>query len=193
MKKLLLTALFLSALLVSLVGTAAAAPLAGGGITLLSVDYLPGKGPVFTFQVNGHFSRSDLKGFVHVEDGADYDLHCTQVDEMTVKCTTSDKVAGKNVALTWGGSTFWASVPATHPYCYAIWDWWDFTNNQWTNFGPHCQAEAAQFGDLLIYEVPDPAGSYDSLVVFFDYDVSGNCEPAVPYNGGAYYYPFCPY
>ncbi len=194
MKKVLLTTLFLLAMLVSLIGTVAAAPLSSGTITLLSVEYVPGKGPVFTFHVSGQFSKSDLKGFVHVEGGEDFEVTCTQVDDETVKCGTSKAAAGKNVSITWGGSTFWASVPvATEPaapeYCYSIWDWWDFTDYEWTDFGPHCQETPAQAFDELTYS---PDGIEEGWVVFFDEDVSDYCLYPVPYNGPAYYFPWCP-
>jgi len=36
-------------------------------------------------------------------------------------------------------------------------------------------------------------GSFESdPVEFFDEDISGNCDPPVPYNGPAYYFPGCP-
>ena len=69
-----------------LIGTAAAVPQGAGTATLVSVQYVPGKGPVFTFSVSGKFSKANLKGSLHVKGGADYDLYCTQVDKSTVKC-----------------------------------------------------------------------------------------------------------
>ena len=193
MKKYLLTVLVVFSMLVMLVGTAAAAPLAAGTATLVGVEYVPGKGPVFTFSVSGKFSKADLKGSLQVEGGASFNLHCTKVDDSTVKCTASKKVAGENVVLSWGGGTFWAHVPGAPEFCYSIWDWWDFTGNEWTDFGPNCQPMRANAGDTITYTVPDPSGSFESdPVEFFDEDVSGNCDPPVPYNGPAYYFPGCP-
>jgi len=176
-----------------LVGTAAAAPKAAGAATLVSVQYVPGKGPVFTFSVSGKFSKADLKGSLHVEGGADYNLHCTKVDESTVKCSASGKISGVNVSLTWGGSKYWAFVPeAPAPFCYSIWDWWEFTDYEWTDFGPHCQETPAHQWDELTYTVPDPNGSYEGWVVFYAVDVSDYCPSPVLYSGPAYYYPGCP-
>ena len=205
MKKYLITILAVLVMLVIQVGSIAAAPLANGIVTFVSVSHGE-NGPVFTFNVNGKFSKAELKGSLHVEGGADYDLHCTQVDKDTVKCTTSDKVASVNVSLSWGGSTFWAFVPEAPPppvpasvpnmapteYCYSIWDWWQFTSYEWTDFGPHCQDAPANDGDVIIYTVPDPDGSYESWVEFYEEDVSDYCLSPVPYNGPAYYYPGCP-
>lgn len=193
-------ALVILSLLVALVGIAAAPP-SSGVIRLVSVQYVPNKGPVFTFEVSGKFPRSALKGIVYVQGGGNYPLYCTQVDENTVKCSTSQKVSDINVSLTWGGSTFWtyvpeAPTPPTPPsgptrYCYSIWDWWDFTDNQWTDFGPHCQDVPAKAGDTTTYTVPSPLGSFESDPVdFYEEDVS-KCEPPA-YNGPAYYYPGCP-
>ena len=77
------------------IGTVSAAPLASGTATLVGVDYIPGKSPVFTFSVNGHFSNSELNGSLHVEGGRDFALHCLQIDANTVKCTAPKKAAGK--------------------------------------------------------------------------------------------------
>lgn len=192
MKKYLITIFALLAMLVIQVGSVAAAPMADGTATLVSVSH--GKnGPVFTFSVSGKFSKAELKGSLHVEGGADYSLHCTQVDETTVKCTTSDKVTGVNVSLSWGGSTFWTfvpEVPGPTQYCYSIWDWWDFTGFEWTDFGPYCQDMPAEEGDIIFYTVPDPNGSFEFPSMFLEENIfEGYCDA---WAGPAYYYPGCP-
>ena len=195
MKKYLVTILVLLSMLIVQVGTVAAASMASGTVSLVSVSH-GFKGPIFTFTVSGDFSKKDLKGAVHVQGGADYGLHCAQKDDTTVTCTTSDKVSGVNVSVTFGGSTFWTYVPEapSEPiqYCYSIWDWWYFTDNQWTDFGSHCQDTPATQGDVIIYEVPDPNGSFESWAEFYENDVSSYCPSPVPYNGPAYYFPGCP-
>jgi len=193
MKRHLFTILSLLSMLVMPIEVAAA-PMASGTATLVSVEYVPGKGPVFIFTVSGKFSRSNLKGSLHVEGGANYGLYCTQVDEVTIKCNTSQKVSGVNVSFSWGGFTFWTYVPeAPVPQnCYSIWDWWDFTNNEWTDFGPYCQDTPANEWDFIAYDVPHPEGSFESWVIFFEEDVSEYCPSPVPYDGPAYYFPLCP-
>jgi hypothetical protein len=193
MRRHLFTILVLLSMLMMLVGVAAA-PMASGTATLVSVEYVPSKGPVFTFTVSGKFSRSKLKGTLHVEGGANYGLYCTQVDNVTVKCNTSQKVSGVNVALSWGGFKFWTYVPeAPAPkYCYSVWDWWEFTNYEWTDFGPYCQDTPANEADIILYNVPDPGGSFESFAEFYQEDVSDYCPSTVPYHGPAYYYPGCP-
>ncbi|MCI0556810.1 MAG: hypothetical protein L0287_38210 [Anaerolineae bacterium] len=196
MKKYLITILALLAMLVIQVGSVAAAPMADGTATLVSVSHGE-NGPVFTFNVNGKFSRAELKGSLHVEGGADYSLHCTQVDETTVKCTTSDKVAGVNVSLSWGGSTFWTFVPEAPPppvpasfpdttpteYCYNVYDY--DTSHVWQSYGTHCQETPAEYGDEIPWYNPDYDDYYDAIFL-----------PEGPFCSGiyeeAYYYPWCP-
>ena len=180
-------------LVVALVSIAAA-PMAAGTATLIGAGYVEGKGVVFTFHIDGKVSKSDLKGSVHVNGGGDYGLDCVQQDAETVKCTAPKAVAGNDVSVTWGGSTFWtyvAGIPApaeNTQYCYGVWDYWSFTGWEWVDFGPHCQDQEAQNGDVLTYSVPDPSGSFEADVVFFeDPSVCSN----LPQQGSAYYYDEC--
>ena len=198
MKKYLVTILVLLSMLIIQVSTVAAAPMASGTVSLVSVSH-GFKGPIFTFTVSGDFSKKELKGTVHVQGGADYGLHCAQKDDTTVTCTTSDKVSGVNVSVTFGGSTFWTYVPeaptltpdlAPTEYCYSIWDWWDFTDNEWTDFGPYCQDTPAEEGDIIFYTVPDPNGSFEFPSMFLEENIfEGYCDA---WAGSAYYYPGCP-
>lgn len=188
MKKALLTSLFLIAMLISLVGSAAAAPLASHTISLVSVDY-GHKGPIFTFDVNGKFSKGELKGTVHVQNGEAYDLHCTQVDEDTVTCTTSKKVEGVNVSVTWGGSTFWTYVPNEHPYCYSVYDWdLNEPSSEWVNYGTYCQDDAAQNGDFIYWYNPGWEWTY-----YYEFLPESPNKDWCPYYqpGDAYYFPIC--
>lgn len=182
MKKYLITILVLLSMLVIQVGTVAAAPQAAGTATLVSVQYVPGKGPVFTFSVNGKFSKADLKGSLHVEGGADYDLHCTQVDESTVKCSASAKVSGVNVSFSWGGSTFWAFVPEAPTFCYTVYDY--DLSLVWQSYGTHCQETPAEYGDEIPWYNPDYDDYYDAIFLPEGPVCSGIFEDA-------YYYPFC--
>ncbi len=196
MKKLIVVMIVVLSMLVMFVGTVSAAPFTSGTATLISVDYIPGKGPVFTFQVSGHFSNADLKGALHVEGGADFDLYCTQVDSSTVKCTVSKNAAGKRVSLSWGGSTFWTSVPnAPAESCYNVYDWnytgdpfGPFTN--WVNYGTVCQERPAKYGDSINWYNPVWGHNYD-----YDYLPQSPNDPScttAPVSGDAYYYPYCP-
>lgn len=185
MKKYFITILVVLSMSLMLVGTAAAAPQAAGTATLVSVQYVPGKGPVFTFHVTGKFSKSELKGTLHVEGGADYDLYCTQVDESTVKCSASAKVSGVNVAFSWGGSTFWANVPEAPVFCYGIYDWNFPDSTAWQQYGTHCQETKAEYGDMISWDNPDWG---ESPYIFLP------GSPVCPFSqsGDAYYYPGCP-
>ena len=165
----------------------AAAPMPAGNATLISVVFVDGKGMVFTFHVDGEFSRSELRGTVHVNDGGSYGLDCVQVDNSTVKCNAPQAVGGSDVVLNWGGFSFWTHTPQLPPpttYCYNIWDWHDFTDWEWANFGPHCQDEPAQTGDQITYTAPDPDGSFDATAW---YSNGKYTECQIQNNGPAYY------
>jgi len=185
MKKHLFTFLVILSMLFMFAGTAAAAPLAAGTATLVGVEYVPGKGPVFTFSVSGKFSKADLKGALQVQGGANFNLHCTKVDDSTVKCTASKKVAGENVVLSWGGGTFWAHVPGAPEFCYGIWDWAE-TEDAWTLYGSNCQSNRAAYGDTFEWDNPFWGPSpYEFLPE----------SPKCPWSqtGDAYYFPLCPF
>ena len=181
MKRHLFTILVLLSMLVMPVGVAAA-PMASGTATLVGVQYVPGKGPVFIFSVSGKFSKAELKGSLHVEGGADYNLHCTQVEESMVKCNTSSKVADVNAAFSWGGSTFWAYVPAAPVFCYDVYDY--NLSLTWQSYGTHCQDDRAQYGDEIPWYNPDWYDDYDAVFLPEGPSCSGIYEDA-------YYYPFC--
>ena len=194
MKKVLYTALFLFAMLVSLVGTASAAPMASGTATLVSVAYTE-KGPVFTFDISGKFSRSDLKGILNVQGGGKYDLFCTQVDEDTVTCNTSKKVSGVNVSLTWGGFTFWTYVPEApetpSKYYYDVYDWNSDgpPYNQWVNYGTYCQDSPSNYGDFIFWNNP----GWGEVFPYEFLPESPDSDWCPIYQAGdAYYFPYCP-
>jgi len=192
MKKLIMVMIVVLSMLVMFVGTVSAAPLTSGTATLISVDYIPGKGPVFTFQVSGHFSNADLKGALHVEGGADFDLYCTQVDSSMVKCTVSKNAAGKRVSLSWGGSTFWTSVPnAPAASCYNVYDWnTPAPYTTWVNYGTVCQERPAQYGDVIGWYNPGWGATFP-----YEYLPQSPDDPScttAPISGDAYYFPICP-
>lgn len=171
-------------LLVALVGVAAA-PMAGRSVRLVGVQFVPQKGPVFTFEVSGNFSRSALKGTVHVQGGGNYPLYCTKVDDTTVKCNTSQKVGAENVSVTFGGSTFWTYVPgapAPVEYCYFIYDM--DTEYVWKTYGGHCQDKPVKYHDMVTYYNAD--WGFEEEVYFLP---EGPICSGI--TGDAYYYPLC--
>jgi hypothetical protein len=193
-------------LLVALVSVAAA-PMASGTARLISVEYVPNKGPVFTFAVSGHFSRSALRGIVNVQGGGTYPLHCVQVEESVVKCSTSQKVSAVDVSLTWSGLVFWTSVPGVPmpeepewteevesetnggtnggivQYCYDIYDYdLDYV---WKSYGNRCRAAPAQYNDIIIYYNADWEGKYPAIFMPQGPSCSGLVKDA-------YYGPACP-
>ena len=188
MKQRLEIILVVLSLLVALVGVAAA-PMAAGTIRLAGVQYVPQKGPVFTFQVTGKFPRSALKGTLKVQGGGSYTLHCTQVDETTVKCTGPQKVGAVNASVTFGGSTFWVFVPGApqepEQYCYNIYDWdIDDVFADWKGYGTHCQITPAEYGELINWYNPD----YEEA---FDYEFMPEGPACSGIIENAYYFQWC--
>lgn len=190
MKKLIVVMVVVLSMLMMFVGTVSAAPLASGTATLVSVEYVPGKGPVFTFEVSGKFSNAELKGFLHVDGGADFDLYCAQVDSTTVTCTVSKKTAGKRVSLSWGGSTYWTSVPNAPESCYHVYDWntpGPYTS--WVYYGSVCQEKPAQYGDFISWYNPGWGDTFD--YEYLPQSPDGSSCTTAPISGDAYYYPDC--
>jgi hypothetical protein len=189
MKKQLIAVVLVLSMLSAFAGTAAAAPLAVGVVNLVEVDFVWGKGPVFTFSVSGDVSKSDLKGSLHVEGGGDYVIHCVKVDAETVKCTGPQKVANVNAVVTWGGSTFWTYVPGPRTnFCYDVYDWnYPGPYTTWVNFGSYCQEEPANYGDMIIWYNP---GWDDTFLYIFEPESLPCFDEDVI--GDAYYYPGCP-
>src|SRR5690606_8233887 len=69
-------------------------------ISLIEVRNDSEGGILFVFQVDEKISRANLNnGFVKIEGGESFGLHCNQKDETRVQCSTSKKVAGKNVVV----------------------------------------------------------------------------------------------
>ena len=163
MKTKILAASIVVSMLMMFAGTAAAAPLSDGTATLVSAEHGL-SGAVFIFSVTGDFSRSELNGTAHVEGGENYPLSCSQLEEFTVRCLTSEKTGGQNVVLSWGGFVFWTYVPeAPTPaqYCYNVYDFdLDFI---WQSYGVYCQDAPAQYGDEIPWYNPDWDDTFDAM------------------------------
>lgn len=191
MKKSLFTIFVVLAMLAMFVGTVSAAPLAAGTATLVSVVYVAGKGPVFTFEVSGEFSNAELNGALQVVGGASYNLYCTQIDKTTVKCTVSKKAAGKDVTLTWGGFKFSAFVPIAPEFCYNVYDWSLDGSNTWVNYGSNCQERPANYGDVIEWYNQDWGETFPYEFLPESPDALTCLFP--PVYEDAYYYPSCPF
>ncbi len=185
-------------------GVVSAAPSADSAPTLISAE-AGATGTVFLFHVSGKFAKSQLNGSVHVVNGEDYDLYCSQVDAETVRCTTSRRTLG-NVVVTFNGFLFWtfvrprasvnpvsSTVPSEPPsepteYCYGVYDWYvDALNSwSWSYFGDNCQSDPANYGDVIQYLNPEWNETYDYEFM----PSSPACFFTRP--GAAYYYNACP-
>lgn len=70
-------------------------------------------------------------------------------------------------------------------YCYSIWSYFEYPEDGWEDFGPHCQDEPAQVGDLTTHDYWAP--EYIEEVIF----LNDGTEACAPNNGSAYYYDDC--
>ncbi|WKZ48195.1 MAG: hypothetical protein QY306_02365 [Anaerolineales bacterium] len=169
-------------------GVVSAAPSAASAPTLISAEAIK-PGTVFLFQVSGKLAKSQLNGSVHVVNGEDYDLYCSQVDAETVRCTTPRMVQG-NVVVTFNGFLFWTFVRprSSEPteYCYGVYDWDVETATSWAYVGDNCQSDPATYGDVIQYYNPDWDDTYDYEFM----PSSPACSFTRP--GDAYYYNDCP-
>jgi len=191
MKKSVLVVLLVLSMLTVFTRPVAAAPRSAGTATLVSVVYVAGKGPVFTFEVSGSFSNEELNGDLFAVDGNHFPLYCSQIDSVTVKCTVSKKAAGKNVTLSWGGFKFSASVPVAQEFCYNIYDWSLDGSNTWVNYGSKCQERPANYGDVIEWYNQDWGGTFLYEFLPESPDVLTCSFPSVYED--AYYFPFCPF
>ncbi|MBL8050776.1 MAG: hypothetical protein JNM46_06095 [Anaerolineales bacterium] len=160
-------------------------------VTLVEVRNDSRGGIIFVFQVNEKIPKSDLNnGFVQVQGGDSYGLHCNQIDESRVQCSTSKKTSGKNVVIGFAGATFWAYVPEIKPTndCYKIYDWDSNTPSGWALYGVHCQPFAPEDGDEINWNNP-------YLYPPYIYWYSSAPQPSWCSWGGlgpGYYYYYCP-
>ncbi|MBL8088931.1 MAG: hypothetical protein KF758_17255 [Anaerolineales bacterium] len=161
-------------------------------VTLIEVRNDSKGGIIFVFQVNDKISKSDLNnGFVQVEGGDSYGLHCNQVDDNRVQCITSKKASGKNVVVGFAGAKFWVYVPMqkTITQCYSVYDWDDsFFPSGWVKYGEYCQDFPPSDGDEIIWENP-------SLLPPYLYRYSSASQPSWCPSwsglGPGYYYNYC--
>lgn len=142
-------------ILITLLVVSTGSALADGSVLGMSVTN-GGGGATFTFHVTGYLSPSQLNGgYVQVQGGDAFDLHCAQTDEFTVVCHASKKVIG-NVVVGFGGSTFWADMPepslgAPQQYCYTLFDLISGSENLgWQPFDEYCMDREAVTGDTYV-------------------------------------------
>lgn len=144
-----------------LLGALAVPAFAAGGatnITFAGASFVPGKGPVFTFTVNGELSQSQLNsGFLRTSTKT-YSLYCVQTNATTVKCTAPKAAAGdlSGFASLAGFGSFASvpsapSTPATPAYCYDVKDL-GIEIRGYVDIDTHCQDnEAVHYDEITHY------------------------------------------
>ncbi len=184
----LIVILTLLAMLLAFPTTRVAAKSDQASITLISAQYIPGKGVVYKFQVKGDFNSFD--GVVTI-DGKTVKLSCAMNEFGDLVCMGDKSLKeymGHFVTATVNGFTSGGVIRDTaSQYCYSIWDYWGFTENQWAFMGTHCQDNPAAPGDYIQYTVPDPNGTFPGDAWFFDSGIDA-CAPEF---GSGYYWDSC--
>lgn len=189
MKKLLFTFVILLSMLVATTGSAFAAPLKDGYLTLVEVRNDTYGGVIFVFSIVGELSEKELKNGVIFFEDVKYGLHCKS-ENSVLTCTTSQATAGHNVTVNVGGFIFWTFIPEKGPatpsqYCYGVYDVYyneDSMEHSWQQFDTHCQDAPANYGDLL-EDFENPDFGYPSDYEFLP-DEPGCFDPV---NVDAYY------
>lgn len=183
---------FALVLIVAFFASPVSAALQANTVSLIEVRNDNGGGIIFIFQVNGKISKANLNnGFVQVEGGDSYGLHCNQTDDTRVQCSTSKKTSGKNVVVGFAGSKFWTYVPEPRPIneCYNIYDWDNNFPSGWAYYGQHCQDFPPLDGDEINWVNP-------YLYPPYIYRYSSAPQPSWCTSwsglGPGYYYYFCP-
>lgn len=168
MKKMQLV-LVVFAVLAMVTSVAAAPVVPGHGSTaLIQVRNDPGGSVTFVFRVEGQLPKSQLHGAVHVNrEDANFPLYCVQKDDTTVQCTTSRNTGGKDVVVTFGGASFFTSVPESvvevvpSQYCYNV--YYDSNarySSHFVRLGSHCQEAPAAYDDWIKLDLVTP-GYFD--------------------------------
>ena len=148
-------------------------------MVLIASYYVPNKGPVFEFQVNGDVVGINNASLVTSEKTFN-NVGCTQIDAETVKCTTPKKSAGLNGTLHIGSFIFWVSVPKARTMGYGVYDW--DVNGNWSQIGTYYQ-DGPRPAWIQFYN-PDWGETFQYVYLPNGLDC---------YNAGpGYYYPWCP-
>jgi hypothetical protein len=74
------------------------------------------KGPVFTFQVNGHVNKDTLHAATFVTSSKTYKINCVQTSESVVICSGPKSIAGMSGVIYIAGFGNWVQVPAVRQF-----------------------------------------------------------------------------
>ena len=159
MKKYLVIILVVVSMMAMIVGTVEAAPMTAG-TTFLGAVFTAG-GATFTFSVDEKLPMSKLKATV-LWDGGSVRIRCSQrQDGNTVTCSAPRSVVDKNITISFQGMTF-ATYVKSRLFCYSVWDFYPDNpySGTWSDYGPYCQDEPAQYDDVIKFYNPDYGSSY---------------------------------
>jgi len=156
------------------------------GLTLIFIQYIPGKGVTFKFEVKGDFNN--FTGFVTI-NGHEYALTCNINDDGDLSCTAEQglqQYIGEIATVTINGYTFSAPIRGSASvvvYCYPIFDLAS-DEESWEQPGVYCQNAPANVGDQIYWYNPAWSDWYNYFYSLNGQDISTN----PPNLGPGYYY-----
>jgi len=169
------------------------------GLTLIFIQYIPGKGVTFKFEVKGDFDN--FTGFATI-NGHEYALTCNINDDGDLSCTAEQglqQYVGEIASVTINGYTFSAPIRGSAPvvaYCYPVFDQVNTENGgeeppvptvsestPWEQAGTYCQAAPANVGDEIYWYNPAYSSSW-----YYYYSLDGQDIWTNPPDMGPGYY-----
>lgn len=115
MKRIFQSIVLLGAIFALAFSSVSPAQAQGTSLSLVKVTWTS-SGIVFIFNFEGNLSKSELTGSVKTNSGDEYPLYCWKLDDHTLRCTSSKKMAGQgDIAISLAGRVFSAKAPNERP------------------------------------------------------------------------------
>ena len=163
-------------------------------IVLLGAYYVPGKGVVFEFNVNGDFK--DFPGTVMV-GGQQFSLSCNFNDKGKLACTANhglSQFVGQIAQGSIAGYPFSGLIRGSS-ICNEVFDYYPDLGlgyippqGDWGSIGEYCGNSSPQFGDAINFYNPNYSHSY---TYYYSNDGSSGFTCNAPDLGSGYYYNDC--
>lgn len=147
MKRIFQSIVLLGAIFALAFSSVSPAQAQGTSLSLVKVTW-SSSGIIFIFNFEGNLSKNELTGSVKTTSGDEYPLYCWKLDDHTLRCTSSKKMAGQgDIAISLAGRVFSAKAPNERPearsyscpedgYAVVVYDYYlsDASVERWTFF-----------------------------------------------------------
>ncbi len=119
MKRIFQSIVLLGAIFALAFSSVSPAQAQGTSLSLVKVTW-SSSGIIFIFNFEGNLSKNELTGSVKTTSGDEYPLYCWKLDDHTLRCTSSKKMAGQgDIAISLAGRVFSAKAPNEHPEAHS--------------------------------------------------------------------------